>query len=381
MATIYTIFRARRGPAQPGLAASIVLLAFALAWMTGSAQEPAKPAPLSAEDETGRQAYLRVCLKCHPAERVTSEGRSRSQWENTMVAMQTSRGAVIAPDEFDIILDYLSKFHGRDSPAQTAAAAPGAAGRGPRANVGAADRHRVEPAAAERGRKIYAAECVTCHGPSARGTERGANLVRSPRMLRDRYGSSIGPFLKAGHPMQTSASSKELTDAQIADVSHFIWDRINSTLRGAPEFDVKDVLTGDPKAGQAYFTGEGRCSTCHSPTGDLAGYGKRYQPVDIQQRFVFPMAAAGRGRGGASSRTQVTATVTTGSGQTFSGVLVSMDDFHVALRDKSGEYRAWTRTPDMKIARNNPFAAHIELLDRLTDQAMHDVVAYLESLK
>jgi mono/diheme cytochrome c family protein len=245
--------------------------------------------------------------------------------------------------------------------------------------VGAADRHRVEPAAAERGQKIYAAECVTCHGASARGTERGANLIRSPRVLRDRYGSAIGPFLKLGHPMQTGAPSATLSDTQIVDISHFIWDRINSTLRGSPEFDVKDVLTGDPRAGEAYFKGDGGCSSCHSPSGDLAGYGKRYAPVDIQQRFVFPGATGGRGRGGA--RPQVTATVTFPSGPAVSGVLVSSDDFHVALRDESGQYRSWVRTPAMKIVKKDPYRAHVELLDRLTDKAMHDVVAYLETLK
>ena len=187
---------------------------------------------------------------------------------------------------------------------------------GPRPNVGAADRHRVDPAAADRGRKIYAAECVTCHGPSARGTERGANLIRSQVVLRDRYGNSIGPLLKKGHPMQTSAPSSSLTDAQITDLSHFIWQRINDTLRGSPAFEPGDVLVGDAKAGEAYFNGEGRCATCHSPTGDLAGYGKRFPPIEIQQRFVFPehdgrpgprprrgsVAPAGHGHGDAARR-------------------------------------------------------------------------------
>jgi cytochrome c oxidase cbb3-type subunit III len=356
--------------------AGLVCIAVPIA---GSAQEPAKPQE-TPEDAKSRETFVRVCTKCHPAERVISEGRSRSQWENTIIAMQTSRGAVITPEEFDTVLNYLVKFYGRDTVVQTAGGpSPGAAGRGPRANVGAADRHRVDPAGAVRGQKIYASECVTCHGSSARGTERGANLIRSPRVLRDRYGSAIGPFLKGGHPMQTGASSASLTDAQITDISHFIWDRINNTLRGSPEFDVKDVLTGDPKAGEAYFNGEGRCGTCHSPTGDLAGYGKRHVPVDIQQRFVFPSATGGRGRGG--SRPQTMVTVTLPNSAPVSGVLVSMDDFHVALREKTGEYRSWPRTAAMKIVKTDPFAAHVELLDRLTDKSMHDVVAYLESLK
>jgi cytochrome c oxidase cbb3-type subunit III len=238
----------------------------------------------------------------------------------------------------------------------------------------------VDGAAAERGQKTYAAECVTCHGPSARGTDNPAtNLIRSPLVLRDRYGSSIGPLLRKGHPMQTGAPSASLTDQQITDLSHFIWDRINDTLQGSPAYQPKDVLTGDPKAGQAYFAGEGRCGQCHSPTGDLAGYGSRHNPVDIQQRFVFPEANAGRG--GRGTRKPATVTVTPPDGAPVSGVLVLLDDFHVALRDDSGQYRSWARTPAMQVVKSDPYAYHVELLERLTDKAMHDVVAYLETLK
>lgn len=360
---------------------------------TGRAQQTAPATTPTGADATARETFVRVCAKCHPVDRVTAEGRSRSQWENTIIAMQTTHSAVVTPEEFDIILDYLTKFHARDTPAAAApAGAPGAAGArgraagagrsnlGPRPNVGAADRHRVDATAAARGQKLYAAQCVTCHGASARGTERGANLIRSTRMLRDRYGSAIGPFLRAGHPTETGTGAS-LTDAQITDLSHFIWDRINSTLRGAPEFDVKDVLTGDPAAGRAYFDGAGGCTACHSPTGDLAGYGGRYPPVDIQQRFVFPSAGGGRGGRGAKPRPQVTVTVTPPGGAPVSGVLVSLDDFHVALRDDAGAYRSWTRTPTLQIVKTDPYAAHVALLDRLTDKNMHDVVAYLESLK
>jgi mono/diheme cytochrome c family protein len=345
------------------------------------AQAPAAPPPQSAEDLKSREVFLRVCVKCHPVERITAEGRSRAQWETTIITMQTARGAVVTPEEFDIIADYLARHHGRESVIVPGAAGRGAAGRGPRAHVGAADRHRVDDAAAARGQKTYASECVTCHAPSARGTDNGANLIRSTLVLRDRYGSAIGPFLKKGHPMQTGAPSASLTDAQITDLSHYIWQRVNDTLQGSPAYDVKNVLTGDPKAGQAYFAGEGRCTTCHSPTGDLAGYGRRYSPVDIQQRFVFP-SAAGRGRGaGAAQRKPVTVTVTPPNSAPVSGVLLALDDFHVALRDSAGEYRSFTRTPGMTVVKTDPFAFHVELLDRLTDKVMHDVVAYLETLK
>jgi mono/diheme cytochrome c family protein len=368
---------------NPGTATVLGFSLVVLLWAAGSAQEPARSAQETA-DTKARDTFLRVCTTCHAAELVTAEGRSRAQWESIIITMQTAMGAAITPEEFTTVLDYLARHHGRESviqaPAGRVGVAPG--GRGPRAHVGAADRHRVDDAAADRGKKTYAAECVTCHGPSARGTDNGANLIRSPVMLRDRYGSAVGPFLKKGHPMQTGAPSASLTASQIADLSHFIWQRINDTLQGSPAYEVRDVLTGDPKAGQAYFTGEGRCSTCHSPAGDLAGYGRRYSPVDIQQRFVFPAATARRGRGaGATPKQPVTVTVTTPNSEPISGVLISLDDFHVAWRDATGEYRSLTRTPAMKIVKNDPSAPHVELLGRLTDKAMHDVVAYLETLK
>jgi mono/diheme cytochrome c family protein len=347
-----------------------------------SALQPVAQVPDSPDDIRAHDTFVRVCTKCHPAERATAEGRSRSQWEATIISMETARGAAITPEEFDIVLDYLSKHFGRQS-----VVIPGAGGRGgqpgvrgPRSHVGAADRHRVDDVAAERGKATYAAQCVSCHGPTARGTDKGANLIRSPLMLRDRYGSAIGPFLKRGHPTQTGTPSGSLTETEITDLSHYIWQRINDTLQGSPAYEARDVLTGDPKAGQAYFNGEGRCRNCHSPSGDLAGYGARYRPVDIQQRFVFPSTATGRG-GSAATRPKVRVTLTMPDSTTIEGVLVSLDDFHVALRDTAGEYRSFTRTAGMKVVKHDPYAPHVELLDRLTDKAMHDVVAYLETLK
>jgi cytochrome c oxidase cbb3-type subunit III len=366
------------------MAARRVLLGLSVAVllrMLVSAQQPAAQAQETPEDIRGRDVFVRVCTKCHPAERATAEGRSRAQWEATIISMQTARGAVMTPEEFDTVLEYLSKHFTRQSiviPGGRGRGGPAAA-LGPRSHVGAADRHRVDAVAADRGKVTYVAECVTCHGPSARGTEKGANLIRSPLVLRDRYGSSIGPFLKRGHPTANGATPSDLTDAQVADLSHYIWQRINDTLQGSPAYEVTNVLTGDPRAGQAYFTGEGRCSSCHSPSGDLAGYGGRYAPLDIQQRFVFPSATSGRG--GAAARPKVTVTVTMPDRTRVDGVLVSLDDFHVALREASGEYRSFMRTPEMNIVKHDPYAPHVELLDRLTDKAIHDVVAYLVTLK
>ncbi len=263
--------------------------------------------------------------------------------------------------------------------------APGRAGAGAGIGAGPYDLPPVDATAADRGRTVYAAQCISCHGTLARGTDSGANLVRSELVLKDRAGNLLGPFMKKGHPMQSGAQSSTLTDAQVTDLMHFLRQRVNDGLRGSPMFVAQNILTGDAKAGEAYFKGEGQCTQCHAT--NLAGIASRLDPVALQQRFVFPFGRGGaRGRpGGAGAAAPApavtTVTITPVSGPAMTGPLVQMDDFTVTYRDGDGVQRTVRRVPGMKVVKNNPLQFHIDLLDRLTDKNMHDVVAYLETLK
>lgn len=259
-----------------------------------------------------------------------------------------------------------------------------ARGGGMLAGAGPSDKPVVDPAAADRAKPVYAAECLTCHGTMARGTAKGPNLVRSLVVLRDRCGSELGPFLKGAHKAQSATAAANLTAAQIFDLAHYLRQRVNDSLRGSPLFVSQNVLTGDPEAGLSYFDGEGKCTTCHSIKGDLAGIGRRLEPIDLQQRMLFPGGRGGGRRGGAPaapSRAAVTVTVTPPGQPAVSGVLLQMDDFNVALRDESGTYRSFKRTPGLQVVKNDPMAFHQGLLDRLSDKNMHDLVAYLEKVK
>jgi mono/diheme cytochrome c family protein len=281
---------------------------------------------------------------------------------------------------------------GQATPPQAAANPCGpttpARGGGMLAGAGPADKPPVDAAAADRAKPVYAAECLTCHGTMARGTAKGSNLIRSLVVLRDRCGSELGPYLKGAHKAQSPAAAANLTAAQIFDLAHYLRQRVNDSLRGSPLFVSQNVLTGDPEAGLTYFEGEGKCTTCHSIKGDLAGIGRRLEPINLQQRMLFPGAGRGGRRGarggaagGAPSRAAVTITVTPPGEPAVSGVLVQMDDFNVALRDGSGTYRSFKRTPGLQVVKKDPLAFHQELLDRLTDRNMHDLVAYLEKVK
>jgi competence ComEA-like helix-hairpin-helix protein len=100
-----------RSTARKRLAASWLFVVFAFA--TGSAQEPQTPATKSADDVKAEEAFTRNCVKCHPVDRIVGSRRTRPQWEEVMTTMQTARGAVIADEEWEVILGYLVKQHGR----------------------------------------------------------------------------------------------------------------------------------------------------------------------------------------------------------------------------------------------------------------------------
>ncbi len=257
---------------------------------------------------------------------------------------------------------------------------PTRGGGGGGGSAGPADKPLIDFALAEKGKEVWIAECITCHGAQARGTDNGPNLLRSIVMLRDRYGSEIGPFLKKGHPLQSGRPAASLTDEQITNISHFLRKQLNDTLRGAPVFTVQDIRTGDAKAGEAFFNGAGKCTACHSPTGDLAGLAGKYETVDIQQRMLFPGGGRGR-RGGPPPASAVKVTVTPQSGAAVSGALVYMDDFVVTLQESNGVTRTFKRTPSLKVEKTDPLEAHHALLDTITDKNIHDLVAYLETLK
>ncbi len=338
-----------------------------LGWTSFVSQQPVKATSQPLQD--ARAITQKVCgTACHALERATVSPRSRAQWED-VISKMISIGAKGTDEEMATVLNYLASNYGRDTSAvqdkRPAGKPVGVLG------AGANDKHIVDNAVAERGRAVWAAQCINCHGTTARGGNNGSNLIRSDMMWSDRYGTDLGPFLQKGHPTQSGAPSKSLSQTQVEELSHFIHQRLYDSLRGSPIFNVQNVLTGNVKEGEAYFNGAGKCATCHSVTGDLAGFGKTTNVANIQQRFMFPRARTKKS----------TVTVTPTNGAAITGTPVHLDDFNVSLRDDKGEYHSWKRTASLKVVVTDPLQAHIELLDKITDKNMHDTVAYLESLK
>jgi mono/diheme cytochrome c family protein len=230
-----------------------------------------------------------------------------------------------------------------------------------------------DAAAAERGEKLYVPSCGFCHGDKARGAE-GPNLVRSDVVLHDEKGELIGDLIAKGRPDKGMPAFANFTKDQLYDIAEFLHMQVELVAnRGL--YKRVEVVTGDAKAGEAYFNGAGGCKGCHSPTGDLAKIGSRYQADALQTRFIWP---SGGGRGGAGNAPKVT--VTLASGQKITGTLKKQDDFDISMYDAEGNYHSWPRSA-VKVEVEDKLAGHRELLPKLTDKDMHDLTAYLVTLK
>jgi cytochrome c oxidase cbb3-type subunit III len=238
-----------------------------------------------------------------------------------------------------------------------------------------------DAAAVERGQKTFQSNCQFCHGANAKGGEGGPDLLRSVLVLHDENGNQIGPVVHNGRP-DKGMPKFPLTDEQIADLSVFLHQKIkDAALRGT--YQILNIVTGDPRKGEAYFNGEGQCTRCHSVTGDLAHIGSKLDPVSLQQKIVMPRAGMDwTRRETASPKQQITADVTLPSGETVKGALVHIDDFEIALMSGDHEYRSFTRNGDVpKIVLHDPLQAHTDMLTKYTDADIHNLTAYLVTLK
>jgi cytochrome c oxidase cbb3-type subunit 3 len=249
------------------------------------------------------------------------------------------------------------------------------AGRGGGGGGAYPQRPPGDPAMVARGKALYDVNCAQCHGSDARGEDSGPNLIRSTLLLNDKDGELIAPVLQNGR-LPEGMPKFDFSAAQIADIAAYI-----HTFR-VGGYDISrnrpaTIVVGDAKAGETYFNS--KCGSCHSASGDLKGLAAKItDPRSLQQRWLLPAAG---GRGGAQG-TPTTVTVTLPSGQKLEGRLVRIDDFLVSLTEADGTARTVRRDGDApRVEVHDPIQAHRDLLHVYTDKDIHNVTAYLVTLK
>ncbi|WP_051670145.1 c-type cytochrome [Bryobacter aggregatus] len=240
------------------------------------------------------------------------------------------------------------------------------------------ERPPADPAVVERGKALYGVHCAFCHGVDARGGSGGINLIRASMVLNDKNGELIGQAVREG---RTGMPKFDLSDAQLSDMAAFI----HSFKVGG--YDVSrmtptTIVTGDAKLGAAYF--QKTCSGCHTVAAggnnSLQGIATRItDPKMLQQTWLMPGSG---GRGGAASRTTPVTVTVTENGKSYNGRLVRIDDFVVSLAEADGYQRSFARNGDIpKVELHDPLAGHRKLIPTYQDEDIHNLTAYLVTVK
>lgn len=228
----------------------------------------------------------------------------------------------------------------------------------------------VSPKLIENGQSIFLQRCAFCHGRDAGGGETGPDLTASKLVAEDHGGNQIGIVVRNGRP-EKGMPRFSVSDEEITALAAFIHDqkaKADSNKGGRRGVDAADLQTGNVAAGQRYFNGAGGCASCHSPDRDLKGVATRYQGLKLEMRMLYP--------------NDITAdvTVTLPSGETVKGKLAYRDEFTIGLRDVSGRYRSWSAS-EVKYKIDAPAEAHAELLAKYSDDDIHNLMAYLQTLR
>ncbi len=224
---------------------------------------------------------------------------------------------------------------------------------------------------AAEGAKLFGPTCGFCHGANARGGV-GPDLLRSSVLLDDNQGEVVGPVIRKGFPDKGMPAFPALTNEQVRQIAEFLHEQVYlAANRGT--YQIQNIVTGNPKAGEAYFNGEGKCNTCHSSSGDLAHIGSKLKPLDVQNALLYPASVG--------THPPPHVTVTLKDGTTVVGTLQYLDDFNVSLDDSSGKSHSIELQKGVKVSVEDKLAFHRKMLGKYTDTQVHDLTAYLVTLK
>ena len=219
--------------------------------------------------------------------------------------------------------------------------------------------------AAARGAPLFVKNCAFCHGQSARGAT-GPSLITSDLVLADDHGEHLAPFLKKGSPEKGMPGFATMSDQQLTEIAEFLHLQVEEVAnRGA--YQLLNILVGNAEKGKAYV--EGHCMSCHTPETFAHIAGRFRSPQQLQRSWIWPARDA-----------NITANVKTREGM-ISGRVTQISDFRITLLDGSGKTRTIDSGPGVEIEINDPLAAHQKMVMTLANDDMHNVTAYLETLK
>lgn len=228
---------------------------------------------------------------------------------------------------------------------------------------------KFTPAQIEGGKGLFLQNCAFCHGKDAGGGESGPDLTRSKLVTSDKEGEAIGAMVRNGRA-EKGMPKFNLSEPEVLNLVAYIHSQQDSALAQTGTrkgVDISDLQTGDAAAGKRYFEGAGGCTKCHSAT-TLSGVASRYSGLPLEMRMLYPRDAKPK------------ITVKTPAGQTLTGTVEYQDEFTIGMKDAAGKFHSWpARSITYQI--DDPLEEHVTALSKYTDEAIHNVFAYIQTLK
>jgi cytochrome c oxidase cbb3-type subunit 3 len=227
--------------------------------------------------------------------------------------------------------------------------------------------------AAARGAPLFDQACAFCHGPQARGAT-GSSLITSDVVLGDDHGEHLVPFLKMGLPDKGMPAFSTMSDDELKDIAEFVHLKIEEVAnRGT--YHVLNILVGNAGKGKTYVADH--CMSCHTAETFAHISSKFRSPDQLQRGWIWPTRPASSG----DHSLAITASVKTPIRGTIAGRVTQLSDFRITLVDSAGQMQVIERMPGVEVQLKNPLAMHQEMIMTLTNDDMHNVTAYLESMK
>jgi mono/diheme cytochrome c family protein len=324
--------------------------------------ENVPPATMRPAQDPGAESYARHCAICHGEQRQGNLpgfppllGINRRMADDKIVELiHAGKGRMpgfpaIPNGELTALLHFLSTAE-------------------PATQGGEGDAAHTSLSAA--GQALFQQNCAFCHGRDAMGGETGPDLTQSRLVRMDHTGDDIAKVIHEGRP-DNKMPAFNFSAQEIRGIIAFIHERQADAVArpgGRRGVAVADLQTGNAAQGKSYFDGAGGCNKCHSPTGDLAGVASRFEGLELEELMLYPRGAKSK------------VTVTTPGGDKISGILAYRDEFTIALRDRGGVYRSWPASRVHSTV-DSPVDAHVDLFNKYTDDDVHNLMAYLQTLR
>ena len=224
------------------------------------------------------------------------------------------------------------------------------------------------PADIQYGATVYTAQCTQCHGPN--GDQVSGVDLRSGRFRNAATDDDLRRIVTVGIP-GTSMPGRRLDAAEVTGIVAYV--------RNMRDFNSSSVTLGDRARGEALIEGRGQCATCHRANGkgsrvapDLSDVGTSRAASSLQQSVIDPSSMM--------IPIDRPVRIVTKDGKTITGRRLNEDTYTIQLIDAQEHLLSLLKTDvrEYTILKTSSMPSY---KDRLNDQELADLVAYLVTLK